>query len=189
MQDSQKYIRGIYSGGTFCYESQIIIGKILGPIWSSTPFDKNYKLINSWLSQEHTIIDLGDDEFTQGRPHPMIDHRIRHQRILEEAMDPETAVILFDVVIGCNSHDDPASEIARSIREARKISLGEGRQIYFVGFVCGTVFDKQHLDRQVEILKSIDVILAESNAKAAQLAASLAQIKTNTVTQITGSPK
>jgi len=172
-KESQKYIRGIYSGGTFCYETQSILRDLLGPVWSSTPIDKAYHLKDSWSSQEHTIIDLGDDEFTQGRAHPMIDHRTRHERILQEASDPETAVILFDVVIGCGSHANPAAEMVNTIKEARKISTKEQRQIYFIGFVCGTDMDPQNLTTQIKILKSASVIVAESNAEATRRATSV----------------
>jgi FdrA protein len=169
----QKYLRGIYSGGTFCYETQFILRDLLGPVWSSTPIEKGLQLTNSWMSQGHTVVDLGADEFTQGRPHPMIDHRTRHERILQEAADPETAVILFDVVIGYGSHVDPATEILISIEEARNIAAKENRHIYFVGFVCGTDIDPQKLTKQIEILESSGVKLAESNTKAARLAATL----------------
>ena len=170
---NQKYVRGVYSGGTFCYEAQFILRDLLGPVWSSTPVEKAFQLKDSWTSQEHTIIDLGDDEFTQGRPHPMIDHRTRHERILQEAADPETAVILFDVVIGYGSHANPAAEILISIEGARNIAAKEKRQIYFVGFVCGTDLDPQNFTKQIETLKSGGVHLAESNTNAARLAASL----------------
>jgi succinyl-CoA synthetase alpha subunit len=171
--ENQKYVRGVYSGGTFCYEAQFILRDFLGPVWSSTPVEKAFQLKDSWTSQEHTIIDLGDDEFTQGRPHPMIDHRTRHERILQEAADPETAVILFDVVIGYGSHANPAAEILISIEGARNIAAKEKRQIYFVGFVCGTDLDPQKFTMQIETLKSAGVHLAESNTNAARLAASL----------------
>ena len=172
-KDTQKYLRGVYSGGTFCYETQFILNEVLGRVWSSTALDPAQSLKDPFLSQEHTVIDLGDDVFTQGRPHPMIDHRLRHERILQEASDPETAVILFDVVIGFGSHADPASEMLRSIQEAREIAAKGGRQIYFVGFVCGTDMDPQNLKLQIETLQSAGAILADSNAMAARQAASL----------------
>jgi FdrA protein len=89
-----------------------------------------------WKSREHTLIDLGDDEFTRGRPHPMIDHRLRNERIVKEAADPQTAVILLDVVLGYGSHPDPASMMVPAIEAARK-RAGK-RTLAFVGSVCGT---------------------------------------------------
>jgi succinyl-CoA synthetase alpha subunit len=175
LDGAQKYLRGVYSGGTFCYEAQLILRDPLGPVWSSTPVDKDHRLADSWTSREHTVVDLGDDEFTQGRPHPMIDHRTRHERILQEAADPETAVILFDVVLGHGAHADPAGEIAASIEEARVIAGAGGRKLIFVGFVCGTDLDPQNLARQVETLQSAGVVLEASNAAASRRAASLIQ--------------
>jgi FdrA protein len=175
LNGAQKYLRGVYSGGTFCYEAQLILRGSLGPVWSSTPIDEDHRLPDSWTSREHTVIDLGDDEFTQGRPHPMIDHRTRHERILQEAADPETALILFDVVLGHGAHADPAGEIATSIDKARAIAGAGGRKLIFVGFVCGTDLDPQNLARQVETLKSAGVVLEGSNAAASRRAASLIQ--------------
>jgi len=175
LNGDQKYLRGVYSGGTFCYEAQLILRGPLGPVWSSTPVDEDHRLADSWTSREHTVIDLGDDEFTQGRPHPMIDHRTRHERILQEAADPETAVILFDVVLGHGAHADPAGEIAASIDEARAIAGAGGRKLIFVGFVCGTDLDPQNLARQIETLQSAGVVLEGSNAAASRRAASLIQ--------------
>ena len=175
LNGTQKYLRGVYSGGTFCYEAQLIMRDQLGPVWSSTPVDNDHRLTDSWTSRENTVIDLGDDEFTQGRPHPMIDHRTRHERILREAADPETAVILFDVVLGHGAHGDPAGEIAASIDEARAIAGADGRKLIFVGFVCGTDLDPQNLARQVETLRSAGVVVEASNAAASRRAASLIQ--------------
>ena len=70
-----------------------------------------------WKSREHTLVDLGDDDFTRGRPHPMIDHRLRNERLLAEAADPQVAVILLDVVLGYGAHPDPAAEMAASDRQ------------------------------------------------------------------------
>ncbi|HYI88067.1 MAG TPA: acyl-CoA synthetase FdrA, partial [Burkholderiales bacterium] len=97
---SQKFIRGLYSGGTFCYEATALLGNA----WTNTPIDPARRLADPWKSKEHTLVDLGDDVFTRGRPHPMIDHRLRNERLLEEAADPTVAVILLDVVLGYGSH-------------------------------------------------------------------------------------
>jgi len=175
LDSAQRYLRGVYSGGTFCYEAQLILRALIGPVWSSTPVDKDHRLADSHVSRENTVVDLGDDEFTQGRPHPMIDHRSRHERILREAADPETAVILFDVVLGHGAHADPASEIAASIFEARAIAGANGGQLIFVGFVCGTDLDPQNLARQVETLQTAGVLLEGSNAAASRRAASIIQ--------------
>ncbi len=126
-----------------------------------------------WKSRGHTAIDLGDDLFTQGRPHPMIDFRLRNERILQEAEDPNTAVILLDVVLGYGSNMDPAGELIPAIQQAQKIAAQAGRTVIFVGSVCGTDGDPQSLSRQEDLLRDVGVILTESNAQAARLAAAI----------------
>ena len=83
------FLRGLYSGGTLCYEGQLIARDILGPIRSNTPLEKEMKLEDSLKSEQHSMVDYGEDEFTQGRLHPMIDVSLRAERIYEEAKDPE----------------------------------------------------------------------------------------------------
>ncbi len=169
----QKYIRGLFSGGTFCYETLLLLSETLGIIYSNTPIKKEHKLEDVWKSREHTAIDLGDDLFTQGRPHPMIDFRLRNERILQEVEDPTTAVILLDVVLGYGSNMDPAGELIPAIQEAQKIAAQAGRTVIFVGSVCGTDGDPQNLSRQEALLRDVGVILTESNAQAARLAAAI----------------
>jgi FdrA protein len=170
---AQRYVRGLYSGGTFCYEALFLLGNLLGPVYSNIASDPAMRLADPWRSQEHTAIDLGDDLFTQGRPHPMIDHRLRNERILQDARDPEVAVILLDVLLGYGSHPDPAGEMLPAIQQAREIAAGEGRDLLIVASVCGTGGDPQGLLEQEHGLREAGVLLAESNAQAVRLAARL----------------
>jgi hypothetical protein len=169
----QQYLRGLYSGGTFCYEASLLLKKNLGQVYSNTPVDSEDRLDDVWTSRGHTVIDLGDDLFTRGRPHPMIDHRLRNERILKEAGDPEVAVILLDVVLGYGSHPDPASEMAPVIQKAKALADKAGRHLVVVGFVCGTSLDPQDLSKQEAALRDAGVTLAESNAHAVHLAATV----------------
>ena len=171
LRRGQKYVRGLYSGGTFCYEASLLLGKSVSPVHSNTPVGKAMKLDDVWQSQAHTLVDLGDDVFTRGRPHPMIDHRLRNERIVQEAADPETAVILLDIVLGHGSHMDPASEIVPAVVAAKKLARKAGRNLVFVGFVCGTDRDPQNLAKQEHALRAAGVLLTASNAQAARLAA------------------
>jgi len=170
----QRYIRGLYSGGTFCYEASLLLKKDFGQVYSNTAVDPEDRLGDVWTSRGHTIIDLGDDLFTRGRPHPMIDHRLRNERILKEARDPEVAVILCDVVLGHGSHPDPASEMVPVIQEAKDSADKAGRHLVVVGFVCGTSSDPQNLFKQEAALREVGVILAESNAQAVRMAMAIA---------------
>jgi hypothetical protein len=167
----QQYVRGLYSGGTFCYEALPLLAEAVGPVYSNIPLDVQYLLPDVWQSRQHTVIDLGDDLFTRGRPHPMIDQRLRNERILKEAADPEVAIILLDVVLGFGSHPDPAHEIVPAIESAREVAAQAGRSLLFVASICGTASDPQNLARQEAALRQAGVFLAESNAQAVRLAA------------------
>ncbi len=170
----QRYVRGLYSGGTFCYEALLLLSEALGRVASNTPLAPDGRLADVWQSLGHTAIDLGDDVFTRGRPHPMIDQTLRIERLHKEAADPEVAVILFDVVLGYGAHPDPAAELGPAIRNAAAAGAGAGRRVAFVASVCGTAADPQDLGRQEAALRDAGVLLAESNAQAVRLAAQIA---------------
>ena len=167
----QAYLRGLYSGGTFCYEATLLLSGAVRGVYSNTPVGGARELADVWQSQAHTLVDLGDDEFTRGRPHPMIDHRLRNERLLREAADPEVRAILFDVVLGYGSNADPSAEMLPALSEANAIARRDGRTIAWVGFVCGTEQDPQGLSRQETALAEAGVILAASNAQAVRVAA------------------
>ena len=104
----------------------MILQNYLPVVYSNAPLDKNDKLEDSLVSKEHTVIDLGEDEFTVGRLHPMMDNDLRIRRLEKEAADPEVAVILLDVVLGYGAHPDPASELAPAIATAIKTAHKPG---------------------------------------------------------------
>ncbi|HTO51337.1 MAG TPA: acyl-CoA synthetase FdrA [Burkholderiales bacterium] len=169
----QRFVRGLFSGGTFCYEASLLLGEALGQVWSNAPVRHDDELGDPFKSRGHTVIDLGEDVFTRGRPHPMIDHRLRNERMVREAGDPEVAVILFDVVLGYGSHPDPAAEMVPAIVAARAAAAKRKRRIAFVGAVCGTDTDPQGLARQEAALAKAGVILGSSNAEAVRIAAAI----------------
>ncbi len=161
----RKYIRGLFSGGTLCDEAQIILKKDINNIFSNRASDKKYALADSWISKEHTLVDLGEDEFTVGRLHPMMDFDLRNKRIIQEAKDKETAIILFDLVLGYGANADPIKEILPIIKEAQEIAPG----ISFICSVTGTEQDPQNKNNVIEILKENDVLVMPSNAAAAEI--------------------
>jgi succinyl-CoA synthetase alpha subunit len=170
----QYYLRGLFSGGTLCYEAQVIWKEMLDiPVHSNAPLPGGSALPDPTKSHQHTVVDLGEEEFTVGRPHPMIDNDLRIRRILQEARDPEVAVILFDVVIGYGAHPDPASELGKAVAEAQKLARSEGRELIFVASVTGTEQDPQCLSRTVSTLERAGVIVCDSNSAAARLTALL----------------
>jgi succinyl-CoA synthetase alpha subunit len=164
----RRFVRGLFSGGTFCYEAGLVLGGALGRVWSNAPVRDEDALDDAWQSREHTLVDLGDDAFTRGRPHPMIDHALRNERLAREARDPAVAVILFDVVLGHGAHPDPAAAMAPALRAAAR------REVALVASVCGTAADPQSLARQEAALREHGVVLGASNAEAARIAAAIA---------------
>ena len=153
------------------YEAQVIWNEILfDKVYANVPLFIENKLPDSYKSRGHTIIDLGEEEFTVGRPHPMIDNDLRIRRLIQEVNDPEVALILFDMVIGYGAHPDPASELAKAVNKARKITQEYRREIVFVASVTGTEADPQKLSRQVKSLSEAGVFVCECNADAARLA-------------------
>lgn len=171
----QVYVRGLFSGGTLCYEAQQTLTPVLGRIYSNAPLYKENKLKNSNASRQHTFIDLGEEEFTRGRPHPMIDATLRSQRLINEASDPKVAVILFDIVLGYVASTDPAGDLIPAINEAGRIAKNRGRSISFVAHVCGTELDPQNLRNQEQKLEKAGVLVLPTNALASRLAGSIAK--------------
>jgi succinyl-CoA synthetase alpha subunit len=170
LRPGQRYLRGLYSGGTLCYESQVIWDDMLSEkVFSNAPLDPALQMPDSTRSLQHSTIDLGEEEFTVGRPHPMIDNDLRMRRMLQEADDPDVAVIILDVVIGYGAHPNPATELGPVIETAIQKARLAGRELIFIASVTGTELDPQGLSNQVQILEKKGVIVCSSNAAAAKL--------------------
>jgi len=149
---SQRYLRGLFSGGTLAYESLLLLQGSLPLVFSNIPLREEERLPDSLISYGHSVIDLGEDEFTVGRLHPMIDNELRLRRLRQEADDPTTAVILLDVVLGYGAHPDPASELAPAIAAVRKEAEADGRTLEVIALVVGTDEDPQEMSAQIEQL-------------------------------------
>jgi FdrA protein len=173
MNKNQKFIRGLYSGGTLCDETMLYLQKKFGQIYSNTPLDKKYKLKDSRISEKDTIVDLGDDEFTKGKAHPMIDPSYRKIRMRNESEDGEVAAIILDIVLGYGSHPDPAGAMVESILAAKKEYEKRKQYLCVIATVCGTENDPQKLSSQEAKLKSAGVICMPSNYQAVKLAATI----------------
>ncbi|MFH1620420.1 MAG: acyl-CoA synthetase FdrA [bacterium] len=168
--DGQKYLRGLFSGGTFVSEAQLVMKPVIGDVWSNVPLRPGLRLKNSLKSTGNTVVDLGEDEFTVGRPHPMIDYSLKNRRIAQEAKDPETAVMLLDIVIGYGSNMNPLAEITPAIKEARQTAEKEKRHISIVCSVTGTDSDPQCRGTVVKGLEDAGCIVMPANAGACRLA-------------------
>jgi len=172
LKPEQTFLRGLFSGGTLCYEAQVIWRDMLDePVFSNAPLPGEPALEDSTRSHDHTTVDLGEEEFTVGRPHPMIDNDLRIRRLLQEASDPEVAVILLDVVIGYGAHPDPAAELGAAIMDAKKHASEAGRELHVVASVTGTEQDPQGYKHTVASLERAGVIVCSCNAAAARLTA------------------
>jgi succinyl-CoA synthetase alpha subunit len=173
----QKYIRGLFSGGTFCFQATLLLQSAM-EVHSNSPVGKSLPIAALFKSEGNTVVDLGDGVYTRGRPHPMIDYRLRTERIVQEAQDPGMAVLLLDVVLGFGSNDNPAAELVPALKKARQIAEDNGRAFICVGHVCGTDGDHQGLAAQTKALADAGMILRDSNAQAVRLARDIvAQVK------------
>lgn len=155
-------IRGLFCGGTLCAEAQVMC-KAAGMSVTSNAAIPSVSTEPS--PDTHTLIDLGADEYTQGKPHPMIDPAVRDALLTEALADSRVAVVLLDVVIGYGAHADPAGQLIASL-PAQFADSG----IPVIASVTGTDTDPQVRSRQVALLEGHGVQVAASNAHAAQLA-------------------
>ncbi len=171
----QRYLRGLFSGGTLAYEALLILQDYLPQVYSNTPLDQAFRLANAMTSQAHTIVDLGEDEFTVGRLHPMMDNDLRIRRLQQEAEDPQTAVMLLDVVLGHGAHPDPAGELAPAIATAKAGAARAGRHLEVIGVVVGTDQDPQGIEAQVRRLEEAGALVYTSNEAAVRRAGRLAR--------------
>jgi hypothetical protein len=168
----QRIVRGLFTGGTFCYEAQLAFLQRGLPCRSNAPVHGALPLEGS--TGDHVFIDMGDDEYTRGRPHPMIDPSLRNRAIREAAGDPAIAILLFDLVLGFGSHPSPADDLADALRDAQRSAALQGRKLASIGHVCGTDGDPQDRPAQIRTLASTGAIIADSNIEAASTAAQLA---------------
>ena len=122
------------------------------------------------VSKKNTVIDLGDDAFTVGRPHPMIEPELRNDRLIQEAQSPETAAVLLDIELGYGSHADPAGVVLEAIRAAQAENGKTGRDVIFIAYILGTRDDFQGYEVQRAALEEAGVFVADSNLEAVQMA-------------------
>lgn len=152
---ANRYVRGLFSGGTLAYEATLGLQTVLSPLYSNTPITTNQSLKDPLHSECHTIIDLGDDFFMVGRLHPMIDNDLRIRRLRQEAEDPEVTLILLDVVLGEGSHPDPAADFVPVIQEIKAKNPG----LEIVIIVVGTDADPQDLGSQANRLRDAGAVI------------------------------
>lgn len=173
-KSEQKYLRALYTGGTFAYETQVILdGLDIRPLYSNAPLANTQLLQNAMKSSNHSVIDLGEEEFTKGRAHPMIDPTIRKLRIIEEASKDDVAVIVLDFVLGYGSNPDPVGSVIDAIRNAKLMAVEAKRHLSIVAHVCGTQRDPQGYEESLTRLKDAGVLVLPTNAFSAIAAAGI----------------
>jgi FdrA protein len=150
-------IRGLFCGGTLCAEAQVVLLDRGLEVSSNAPVPGAAE-----DGAGHLLLDLGDDEYTRGRPHPMIEPELRNEHIARALRDRNVGVILVDLVLGYGAHPDPAGLLAAAVKKSRKPVIAS---------VTGTEGDPQVYSRQVATLERAGVVVAASNAQAARWAA------------------
>ncbi len=150
-----RHIVGLYTGGTLAYETRLLLTGIFGE------------------GHPHRTLDLGDDQYTVGRPHPMIDPRSRAEAIVQAAQEPEVGVLLVDLVLGKGAHANPAQPLVAAVNDARRIATAGGRELAVLATLIGTARDPQGLDAQALALADAEIVTLATNADAARCAAML----------------
>ena len=168
LKEDQKYLRGLYTGGTLADEAMKMLGHTFGGIYSNIPLEPAYELKSLTELTGHVCLDLGEDQFTVGRPHPMIDPSTRSDRFVTD-IDGEVAVVLVDIVLGYGSHLDPALEVANSISSVKKTLSKDDKDIFVVASITGTVGDPQGLAESKQTLENAGIVVMPSNAQAVRL--------------------
>ncbi len=179
-QLSPGYMRGLFSGGTLAIETLFAMQAIIAPIYSNISTGLAKPLVDVNHSQGHTVLDLGDDIFTQGRLHPMMDNDLRIRRLRQEAADLEVSLILLDVVLGRGAHQNPASELAPEIENILQKAQDSGRSLLIVVLVLGTDEDPQGLESQMSQFESAGAVVFDYPAEA------IGYVVENVRTEVTG---
>jgi succinyl-CoA synthetase alpha subunit len=170
MASEQNYVRGLFAGGTLAIEAIALFEKEGFRILSNARKEPGLVLQSPHRSEGHAIVDMGDDVFTLGRPHPMIDPSLREERIAREAADPETSLLLLDVVLGYGAHEDPCGALAESIGKAKSQVAARGGYLSVIASITGTEKDFQNMAEQKKKLEAVGCLVMPSNYQASLLA-------------------
>ena len=162
LNEKQKFVRGFFAGGTLCYESKILLEQIVGKVYSNLSSDDSHYITGDAPSKGNTLIDFGEEQFTSARPHPIIDPLLRKNRILEEANDPNVAVIIIDIICGINAAKNTIALHAETIKKAIQIAKAKGRKLFVFTYICGT--EKDVSENELRMLSDSGAKIFISNA-------------------------
>ena len=158
LKPMQKHLKGLFTGGTLCTEAHLVLRGLGVAIESNA--------VESDTTTPHALIDLGADEYTLGKPHPMLEPSVRSSHLMAELGKPETAVVMLDIVLGYGAHHDPATEVSAVLKNIDHNAI-------VLASVCGTPDDPQDYDQQCQILSEAGVVLCQCNSEMATLAAAI----------------
>jgi succinyl-CoA synthetase alpha subunit len=168
---AQRHVRGLFAGGTLCYQAQAIFRDAGLAISSNAPLRGVRALPDPWRSEGDSLVDLGAELFVEGRPHPMIDGALRRRRLEEEGADPAVGIVLLDFLLGAISSRDPVGEFLPAIRAGQEAARRRGGHLCVAASVCGTGADAQGLAAQTRALEDAGVRVLPSAAQAARFCA------------------
>jgi hypothetical protein len=170
LSGSQQYLRGLFCGGTHAEETVLILNAMGVKIYANLPLSCCIPLKYPGKSVDHSIIDMGDEIFTKGKPHPVIDPSIMKERIIMEGEASETAVLLLDILCGYGAHADPAGVLLPSLLQVKEKVHKQGRDLPIIVSLCGSDKDPQNVHQQKRRLEEAGVTVLRSNSRAAYLA-------------------
>ncbi len=165
LSPEQRSVYAVYCGGTLAHEALWLLRHAFHGVTSNLD-----GTLGTASAPGHVVLDLGAEEFTRGRPHPLLDPTERRQQLLALAQRPDVAVVLCDVILGWGVHADPAGALVAAWAEAQQIASVEGRQLIGIVTLCGAPDDPQGYAEQRQMLQACGFLLAESNAQAVRLA-------------------
>jgi len=155
---------GLFGGGSLAAEAALVL--------KATSLDHPLGMEGQAVEGSgDLLLDTGEDFYTVGKPHPMVDQTVRCELIGKVCSDPQVGLLLFDLVLGHGAHPDPAVELAEAIDTARKGRRDEPLDV--IASLTGTDLDPQDANRQRGLLEAAGVHVQPSAARAARLAALL----------------
>jgi FdrA protein len=172
------FVRGLFCGGSLCYEAMIVLAATGRQVSSNVPIREEWRIGDVETSAGHTFVDFGEDELTAGRAHPMIDPTLRNERLKLESSDPEVGAIVLDVILGFGAHPDPAGDLASIISGAQQ---RRPTDLTIAVALCGARGDPQGVGAQARRLAEAGAFVTRNSAQAARAALAA-------VTNTTGSP-
>jgi FdrA protein len=172
LKPGQRYMRGVFSGGSLCLEVMAYLAPRLGECYANIRMPGVFPL-SAFAGSGHCFWDMGDDEFTQGRVHPMIDPGLVAESIVREAARPNVGVVVLDVVLGYGVNPDPASILGPAVEKARSLAAGQGRVLHVLAHVCGTDKDPQNAKSQEERMRQAGAVVVDTNLQLGKLAVAI----------------